>query len=133
MHYQIGTSLFRSVYHISVSNYQNTYYNYLLMNIYVGNLSRQAGEVALRALFAAYGEVKSVKIIKDMESGEARGFAFVEMTDDNAAKEAIAGLDSQEFENRRLKVNEARPKNTSGSRYNSFSSNYGYKDRNNTY
>jgi RNA recognition motif-containing protein len=102
------------------------------MNIYVGNLSRQAGEIALRALFAPFGEIKSLKVIKDNETGENRGFAFVEMNDESG-KAAIAALDSSEFENRRLKVNEARPKNTSGSRYNSFSSNYGYKDRNNTY
>jgi RNA recognition motif-containing protein len=73
------------------------------MNIYVGNLSRQATEGNVRALFAQFGEVKSVKIIKDNETGEARGFAFVEMADDASAKEAIAALDYKEFENRTLK------------------------------
>jgi RNA recognition motif-containing protein len=100
------------------------------MNIYVGNLSRQAGEIELRSLFARFGEVKTVKIIKDNLSGESRGFAFVEMPDEKEALQAIRDLDSQEFENRRLKVNEAKPKSSSPRIYNSFSSNFGYKDRN---
>ncbi|MEX1238628.1 MAG: RNA-binding protein [Cyclobacteriaceae bacterium] len=100
------------------------------MNIYVGNLSRQAGEIELRSLFAGFGEVKTVKIIKDNLSGESRGFAFVEMPDEKEALQAIRDLDSQEFENRRLKVNEAKPKSSSPRIYNSFSSNFGYKDRN---
>lgn len=99
------------------------------MNIYVGNLSRQAGESELRTLFAEFGEVKTVKIIKDNMTGESRGFAFVEMTDDKEALQAIRDLDSQEFKNRRLKVNEAKPKSSSPRVYNSFSSNFGYKDR----
>jgi cold-inducible RNA-binding protein len=99
------------------------------MNIYVGNLSRQAGENELRVLFAEFGEVKSVKIIKDNTSGEPRGFAFVEMTDNAAGTQAIRALDSQEFQNRRLKVNEAKPRNTGPRVYNSFSSPYGYKNR----
>jgi cold-inducible RNA-binding protein len=103
------------------------------MNIYVGNLSRQAGEIDLRTLFAEFGEVKSVKIIKDNASGESRGFAFVEMPDDNQAQQAIRALDSQEFQTRRLKINEAKPKNSSPRVYNSFSSNFGYKDRYNNY
>ena len=100
------------------------------MNIYVGNLSRQAVETELRSLFTEFGEVKSVKIIKDNLSGESRGFAFVEMPDDKEALEAIRNLDAQAFENRRLKVNEAKPRNSSPRVYNSFSSNFGYKNRN---
>jgi RNA recognition motif-containing protein len=103
------------------------------MNIYVGNLDRQAVETELRTLFSEFGEVKSVKIIKDNLSGEPRGFAFVEMTDDAAAKEAIKALDSKEFDSRRLKVNEAKPKNSAPRVYNSFSSNFGYKDRHSNY
>lgn len=99
------------------------------MNIYVGNLSRQAGEIELRKLFSEFGEVKSVKIIKDNLSGESRGFAFVEMANDEAGNVAIKSLDSKEFENRKLKINEAKPKNTAAKVYNSFSSNFGYKDR----
>lgn len=103
------------------------------MNIYVGNLSRQADGTELHELFAQFGEVKSVKIIKDNFSGESRGFAFVEMIDSASADDAIRELDSKEFLGRRLKVNEAKPKSTAGKTYNSFSSNYGYKNRNSNY
>lgn len=99
------------------------------MNIYVGNLSRQATEAELRVLFAEFGEVKTVKLIKDNISGESRGFAFVEMPDDMQAAEALRELNSLEFQNRRLKVNEAKPRSTAPRVYNSFSSNFGYKDR----
>ena len=103
------------------------------MNIYVGNLSREAGEMQLKSLFAGFGEVRSVKIIKDKETGESRGFAFVEMPDESEAQTAIREVDSKEFLSRRLKVNEATPKSSSARVYNSFSSNYGYKNRNNEY
>ena len=98
------------------------------MNIYVGNLSRQASENELRALFAQFGEVKSVKILKDQFSGESKGFAFVEMPDQASGMQAITALESKEMGGRRLKVNEARPRAPKS--YNSFSSNYGYKNRN---
>ena len=101
------------------------------MNIYVGNLSRQAGETDLRTLFAEFGEVKSIKVIKDNVTGESRGFAFVEMPDDTQALQAIRALSSGEFQSRRLKVNEAKPKSDSPRVFNSFSSNFGYKDRHN--
>lgn len=101
------------------------------MNIYVGNLSRQAGETDLRVLFAEFGDITSIKIIKDNISGESRGFAFVEMPDDAAATNAIQALNGAEFQERRLKINEAKPKSFAPRVYNSFSSNFGYKDRNN--
>ena len=97
------------------------------MNIYVGNLSRQAAETEVRALFEAFGEVKSVKIVKDFQTGEPRGFAFVEMPVKEQANEAINALDSKEFQRRTLKINEAKPKGPAV--YNSFSSQYGYKNR----
>jgi RNA recognition motif-containing protein len=100
------------------------------MNIYVGNLDRQADERELRELFKKFGEVKSVKIIKDNLSGEPRGFAFVEMLDSDQGNQAIKELNSAEFATKRLKVNEAKPKNSGPRVYNSFSSNFGYKDRN---
>ena len=103
------------------------------MNIYVGNLSRQAGETELRTLFSEFGEVKSIKIIKDNVSGESRGFAFVEMPEESQGLQAIRALDSREFQSRRLKVNEAKPKNSAPRVYNSFSSNFGYKDRHGNY
>lgn len=97
------------------------------MNIYVGNLSRQATENELRALFEQFGEVKSIKIVKDHHSGEPRGFAFIEMPDQHAGKQAIQELEAKEFQHRRLRINEAKPKGPTV--YNSFSSQYGYKNR----
>ena len=97
------------------------------MNIYVGNLSRQAAEPEIRALFEAFGEVKSVKLIKDFQSGEPRGFAFVEMPVTQEANQAINALNSSEFQSRTLKINEAKPRGPVV--YNSFSSQYGYKNR----
>ncbi|MFP4315088.1 MAG: RNA recognition motif domain-containing protein [Desulfovibrionales bacterium] len=78
-------------------------------NIYVGNLSWSATEEEVRAAFEAYGEVHSVKLIEDRETGRARGFGFVEM-DDAGALEAIKNLDGQEFGGRNIKVNEAKPR-----------------------
>jgi RNA recognition motif-containing protein len=100
------------------------------MNIYVGNLSRQAVEMDLRALFSEFGEIKSLRIIRDNTTGESRGFGFVEMPDKEGGLQAIDALNGREFQNRTLKINEAKPKNAVRV-YNSFSSNYGYKDRNN--
>ena len=79
-------------------------------NIYVGNLPFRTTEESVRDLFARYGEVQSVKLISDRETGKPRGFGFVEMDDDAAADEAIKSLDGTEFEGRNLKVNEAKPR-----------------------
>ena len=81
-----------------------------MTNIYVGNLSYDATEDDLRTAFSAYGEVSSVKIITDRETGRPRGFAFVEMTDDASGKKAIEALNSTEIAGRAVTVNEARPK-----------------------
>ncbi|MGE4552947.1 MAG: RNA recognition motif domain-containing protein [Desulfovibrionaceae bacterium] len=78
-------------------------------NIYVGNLPWSTSEDELRNAFAQYGEVTSVKIVMDRETGRSRGFAFVEM-DDAGADEAIRALDGSPFGGRNLKVNEARPR-----------------------
>lgn len=80
------------------------------MNIYVGNLPWRSSEEDLRSAFEAYGEVSSAKIITDRETGRSRGFGFVEMPDDDAAKSAIDGLNDQDFQGRNLRVNEARPR-----------------------
>ena len=80
------------------------------MNIYVGNLSRLATEESLRSLFSQFGEVSSVKLIKDKFTGELKGFAFVEMHNANEASAAINGLNGKELEGQRLRVNEARPR-----------------------
>ena len=79
------------------------------MNIYVGSLSYAATEDDLKQAFEAFGQVESVKIIKDRYSGESRGFGFVEMPDKAEAESAIEGLNGKELKGRRLNVNEARP------------------------
>ena len=81
-----------------------------MTNIYVGNLSIDATEEALRQAFAEYGEVSSVNIITDRETGQPRGFGFVEMPDDAQAKGAIDNLNETEIAGRSVTVNEARPK-----------------------
>ena len=80
------------------------------MNIYVGNLSFDAGESDVRQLFEAHGQVASVSIIEDKFTGRPRGFAFVEMPTDAEAQAAIAGLNGKDFKGRPLTVNEARPR-----------------------
>lgn len=80
------------------------------MNIYVSNLSFNVQDEDLREFFAPYGEVTSAKIINDRETGRSRGFGFVEMSDDAAAKKAITELDGGDVEGRTIKVMEAKPK-----------------------
>ncbi|RME81336.1 MAG: RNA-binding protein [Zetaproteobacteria bacterium] len=77
-------------------------------NIYVGNISYRATEQDLVDLFSAYGEVASARIITDRDTGRSRGFGFVEMQDDAAAREAIEALNGAEHLGRRIVVNEAR-------------------------
>ena len=79
-----------------------------MKTLYVGNINYQATEEDLRPLFAEYGEVISVKIINDRETGRSKGFGFVEM--ESGADAAIEELNGKEFEGRRLRVNEARPR-----------------------
>ena len=80
--------------------------------IYVGNLPFSATEDDIRQLFAQYGNVVSVSLITDRETGAPRGFGFVEMED--GANEAISALDNRELGGRNLRVNEAKPKEDSG-------------------
>jgi len=80
------------------------------MNIYVGNLAKEATEQDLNTLFSQYGAVKSVKVIKDMFTGEPKGFAFVEMQDNAEATAAMNELNTQDLKGKKLVVNEARPK-----------------------
>jgi RNA recognition motif-containing protein len=80
------------------------------MNIYVGNLSYRATEDELRQAFAAYGQVSRVQIVKDVQTGQSRGFAFVEMANDAEGQAAINGLNGKEVQGRPLKINEARPR-----------------------
>jgi cold-inducible RNA-binding protein len=81
-----------------------------MLNIFIRNLDSNASEEQLRALFAVYGVVESVTIVKDRDTGESRGFAFVEMTQAADAKTAISSLDGTFLNNLALGVNEARPK-----------------------
>lgn len=80
------------------------------MNIYVGNLSYSLSESELREAFAGFGEVSSVKVLMDRETGRSRGFGFVEMPNQGEAEAAIAQLNGKELGGRALRVNEARPK-----------------------
>jgi RNA recognition motif-containing protein len=80
------------------------------MNIFVGNLSYASGEDSIRSLFTVYGEVESVKVIVDRETGRSRGFGFVEMPNDDEARAAVEALDGKELDGRALRVNEARPR-----------------------
>jgi RNA recognition motif-containing protein len=80
------------------------------MNIYVGNLAREATEEDVKTAFAAFGQVASVSIIKDKFSGESRGFGFVEMPSREEAQAALAGLNGQPIRDRPVTVNEARPR-----------------------
>ncbi len=81
----------------------------MVKTIYVGNLVYSATRESVQELFSQFGEVFSVKLINDRESGKPKGFGFVEMEDDAALK-AIEALDNKDFEGRTLRVNEARPK-----------------------
>jgi len=80
------------------------------MNIFVGNLARQATEDDLRQAFEAFGEVKSVNILKDKFSGESKGFGFVEMPSKDEAQKAIEEMNGKDLAGRAVNVNEARPK-----------------------
>src|SRR5579864_1819105 len=81
-----------------------------MKNIFVGNLSFGATEDSIRALFEAYGTVERVSVVTDRDTGQARGFGFVEMSANAEADRAIAGLNGKELDGRALNVNEARPK-----------------------
>ncbi|HLI86476.1 MAG TPA: hypothetical protein VKV17_21380 [Bryobacteraceae bacterium] len=85
-----------------------------MKNIFVGNLDFAATESAVRAMFERYGTVDRVNLVTDRDTGRARGFAFVEMSNADEADRAIAGLNGANFEGRALNVNEARPKGQGG-------------------
>ena len=80
------------------------------MNIYVGNMSYGVSETTLRDAFERFGEVDSVNIITDRDTGRPKGFAFVEMKNDAEARAAIDGMNGVELEGRSLTVNEAKPR-----------------------
>jgi RNA recognition motif-containing protein len=81
-----------------------------IMNIYVSNLSFNIQDEDLRQFFAPYGDVTSAQIINDRETGRSRGFGFVEMSDEEASRKAIAALDGSSLDNRTITVSEAKPR-----------------------
>lgn len=91
------------------------------MNIYVSNLSFNVQDEDLREYFAEYGEVSSAKVITDKFTNRSRGFGFVEMSDDEAARKAIQELDGATVDGRAIKVNEARPREDRPAQKKSFS------------
>ena len=84
------------------------------MKLYVGNLSFNTTNQDLNELFGAVGTVESTNVIEDRETGRSRGFGFVEMATEDQGRAACEQLDQQEFEGRRLTVNEAKPQERSG-------------------
>ena len=85
-----------------------------MKRLYVGNLSFRTTEDQLQQMFAPYGQIDSLKIVTDRDTGQSRGFAFVEVADDSAAQRAIDELNGREYEGRNLTVNEARPREERG-------------------
>lgn len=81
-----------------------------MKKLFVGSLPWKTDDQALQALFAQFGEVTYAKVIKDKETGRSRGFGFIEMTNDNEAMEAIEKLNGSDLEDRKIVVNEARPR-----------------------
>jgi len=81
-----------------------------MTNIFVGNLSYQTTETELESAFSAFGAVERVSVVRDRETGQPRGFAFVEMTNAGEATNAINGMNGRELNGRALNVNEARPR-----------------------
>ena len=79
-------------------------------NLYVGNLSYQTTGETLGTLFAEYGQVESVNLIADRYTGRSRGFAFVEMSTEQAAEQAISGLNGKQVDDREIKVDKAKPR-----------------------
>src|SRR5437899_4688552 len=88
-----------------------------MKNLFVGNMSFQTTEGELRALFEPFGQITRVHVAMDRETGRARGFAFVEMPNDDEASKAVAALDGKSLGGRNIKVNEARPKEAGGPRF----------------
>ena len=82
--------------------------------IYVGNLPFSATSTEVETLFAQFGEVTEVHLVTDRQTGQPRGFGFVEIADDEGAEKAIEALNNQDFQGRNLKVNEARPRENRG-------------------
>jgi RNA recognition motif-containing protein len=79
-------------------------------NLYIGNLSYETTEDTLRTLFAEHGQIETVNLITDRYTGRSRGFAFVEMSTEQAAQEAMSGLNGKQVDEREIKVDKAKPR-----------------------
>lgn len=88
----------------------------IVKNLYVGNLAFSTTEDELRVLFEAYGPIDNVTLVRDRDTGQPRGFGFVELGSDEQAEKAIAALNGQNVGGRNINVNEARPKTDRGGR-----------------
>jgi RNA recognition motif-containing protein len=88
----------------------------MIMNIYVGNLSSNATDEAIREAFESFGQVTSARIIKDKYTGQSRGFGFVEMVEQAQAQAAIRSLNGKDLLGKLMSVNEARPRAGQGGR-----------------
>ncbi|HEX6542209.1 MAG TPA: RNA-binding protein [Ktedonobacterales bacterium] len=82
----------------------------MAIRIYVGNLPYSIGNEQLAQVFRAYGDVIEASVVTDRDSGQSKGFGFVEMSDDEAARNAIASLNGTTLDNRTIRVNEAQPR-----------------------
>ena len=96
----------------------------MAMKLYVGGLAYSVTEQELEALFTEHGKVTSAVVIKDRDSGQSKGFGFVEMADDTEAKAAMAALNGKEVSGRSIMVNEARPQEDRRSSGGSFGKSY---------
>ena len=99
------------------------------MNIYVGNLPFEVTEDQLHVAFTQHGEVASARVITDRMTGRSRGFGFVEMPNNDEAEAAIRALNGQDFHGRPLTVNEARPRENGGRRFDGGGGGGGYRSR----
>lgn len=100
-----------------------------MKKIFVGNLSFDSSEADVRRAFEDHGEVASVQILTDRETGQPRGFGFVEMGSDEQAEQAIAAMDGAMLNSRPLRVNEARPREDRGGGFRPAGGGYGREDR----
>jgi cold-inducible RNA-binding protein len=94
----------------------------MTQKVYVGNLSYNTTEGALRTLFAEFGEIESVNMITDRETGRPKGFAFVEMSSQQAAEAAISALNGKSVDDREIKVDKAKPQTDRPPRRDNYSS-----------
>lgn len=104
-----------------------------MKNIFVGNLSFGATEGSVRSLFEQYGAVDRVNIVTDRDSGQSRGFGFVEMPNNAEGDDAINALNGADVQGRAINVNEARPKEDRGGGRGGYGGGYGGQRRNNRY